>query len=216
MYAVDRRGRGSSGDTEGYALEREVEDLHSVIAAIDEPMFLLGHSYGAIVALEAALRVESLRGLILYEPPLNVGQDRVPTDLADRLDALMASGDREAVLVTFLEEGPRYSPDVIAAQRTRPDWPRRLAYAHTLPREVQAVNRYTFVPKHFTKLHVPCLILLGSDSPPLFQHATKALDMALPRSEVVIFEGQHDNAMVTAPSLFATTVHDFLHHNDDR
>lgn len=210
VYAIDRRGRGGSGDADRYALEREVEDVLAVLGAIGEPAHLLGHSYGGIVALDAAARAEHLRGLLLYEPPFSVGLDEVSPDLGDRLEALLATGDREAVLVTFLREGPRFPPEEIAAQRARLDWPDRLAYAHTLPRETQTVRRYGFDAGLAAGLRWPTLLLLGSESPPFFQQATEALHAALPRSEVTVLQGQHHNAMQTAPELFAEAVHRFL------
>ncbi len=210
VHAVDRRGRGQSDDAEDYAIEREVDDALAVLDAIDGPVYLLGHSFGAIVALEAALRVNTLSGLILYEPPFNVFLDMVSTELGDKLEALMLTGDREAVLTTFLREGPHYPPEVIAAQREQPDWPERLRFAHTLPREVQAVNRYVFTPERFAGLRTPCLLLLGSESPPFFRQAIEALDGVLPGSNMVELPGQHHNAMESAPSLFADTVHRFV------
>src|SRR3712207_346721 len=71
VYAVDRRGRGGSGDAEGYALEREVEDVASVVDAIGEPVNLLGHAYGALASLEAALLTPNVHKLVLYEPPIS-------------------------------------------------------------------------------------------------------------------------------------------------
>jgi len=215
VYALDRRGRGQSGDTDRYAIERDVEDILALIAAIGEPLHLLGHSYGAIIAMEAALRTDRLGGLILYEPPLSVGPGRAPSPLGDKLVALMATGDREAVLVTFLQEGPRYPPEVIAAQQARPDWSYRLTFAHTLPREAQALERYVFEPGRLADLRVPTLLLLGSQSPPFFRQAIEALDTALPDSEVVVLQDQHHNAMEAAPRLFAGQVHRFLRDHPD-
>lgn len=68
VYALDRRGRGQSGDTDEYALEREFEDVAAVVESIDRPVFLLGHSFGGLCALEAALLTSNLEGLVLYEP----------------------------------------------------------------------------------------------------------------------------------------------------
>ena len=67
VYAIDGRGRGKSGDADEYDLEREVEDVVEVVESIDETVTLLGHSYGALTALEAALHTHNLRGLILYD-----------------------------------------------------------------------------------------------------------------------------------------------------
>lgn len=210
VYAVDRRGRGGSGDTDQYSIEREAGDILAVIDAVGEPLNLFGHSYGAIIALEAASRAEHLRSLILYEPPLSVGTDRVPSDLGDRLEAIMDTGAREEVFMAFLREGPRYSPEQIEAQRARPDWPDRLAFAHTLPRETRAVGRYEFAPERFVDLRIPTLLLIGSESPPFFHQAIDALRMVLPRCEQVVLEGQHHNAIEVAPGLCAEAVHSFL------
>lgn len=210
VYAVDRRGRGESGDADRYAIEREVEDVLAVIGAVGEPVHLLGHSYGAIIALEAAMRTDRLRGLILYEPPIAVGADRVPDDLGERLAAILATDDREAVLVTFLQEGPRYPQEVIAARRALPNWSDALALAPTLPRETQTVHRYALDPARVAAVEVPTLLLLGSEIPPFFRPAIEALHATLPQSEMVVLPGQHHNAMETAPELFAATVDRFV------
>ena len=73
VYGLDRRGRGGSGDAGQYAIEREFEDTVAVVNSIEEPIFLLGHSYGALCSLEAASRTAHLRKLILYEPPIPTG-----------------------------------------------------------------------------------------------------------------------------------------------
>ena len=65
VCAIDRRGRGGSGDSEDYALEREFEDVASVVDSLGEPAFLLGHSYGAVCALEASLLTPNVRKLVL-------------------------------------------------------------------------------------------------------------------------------------------------------
>src|SRR5687767_12504745 len=73
VHAMDRRGRGESGDAADYSLVREFEDVAAVVDAIGGPVNLLGHSYGALCSLEAALRTSNLRKLILYEPPIPLG-----------------------------------------------------------------------------------------------------------------------------------------------
>ena len=70
--AIDRRGRGGSGDSDEYAIEREFEDVAAVVDSLGEPAFLIGHSYGAVCALEAALLTRNVRKLVLYEPPIDV------------------------------------------------------------------------------------------------------------------------------------------------
>src|ERR1700738_3359572 len=81
VYALDRRGRGGSGDAEQYAIEREFEDIVALVNSIDEPVFLLGHSYGALCSLEAARRTANVRKLVLYEPPIPTGIEIYPSDI---------------------------------------------------------------------------------------------------------------------------------------
>src|SRR5690242_4327747 len=100
VYVVDRRGRGRSADANGseYALAREAEDLASLVDSIGQPAHVLGHSFGGIVALEAALLTPHIQRMILYEPPIVInGAANFPLDLITRLDALLAAGDREGV-----------------------------------------------------------------------------------------------------------------------
>lgn len=95
VYAVDRRGRGESGDGSNYAIEREFDDVAAVVDPIGNGVDLLGHSFGAVCALEAGLRTSHLRKLILYEPPLAlVGLSIYPEGIVDRLRAQLDSGDR--------------------------------------------------------------------------------------------------------------------------
>jgi pimeloyl-ACP methyl ester carboxylesterase len=70
---MDRRGRGGSGDSTEYAIEREFEDVATVVNALDAPILLFGHSFGAVCALEAAMRTDKLAGLVLYEAPVCEG-----------------------------------------------------------------------------------------------------------------------------------------------
>ncbi len=210
VHAISRRGRGGSGDGAGYSIEQEANDVDALVDAIGEPVHLLGHSYGGIVALEAAKGSLGLRSLILYEPPIPAGPGGVPDDLGIRLEAMLAQGDREGVFVTFLREGPRYSEDVITEQRRRADWRERLDYAHTLPRETQSVRAHEFDRQSVAEVTVPTLLLLGSESPAFFRAAIEALHSALPDSEIELLEGQRHIAMETAPVLFADSVHAFL------
>ena len=101
----DRRGRGESGDGSNYAIEREFDDVAAVVDPIGNGVDLLGHSFGAVCALEAGLRTSHLRTLILYEPPLAlVGLSIYPEGIVDRLRAQLDSGDRRGVLTTFFHE----------------------------------------------------------------------------------------------------------------
>ena len=211
LYAMDRRGRGDSGDSPHYALEREFEDVASVVNAIEEPVNLLGHSFGGLCALEAALLTLHLRKLILYEPPIPVkGAPSHPEGVMDRLDSLLAAGDRQGVLTTFLQEVVRMPSHEFELYRASPAWPARLAAAHTLPRELRAQERYRFNAGRFGSLNTPTLLLLGGDSPFFFKAATEIVAATLSNSRVVVLPGQGHIALDTAPDLFVREVINFL------
>lgn len=207
VFAVDRRGRGDSGDGDAYAIEREFEDVAAVLASIGEPAVVLGHSFGGICALEAALRSGDVRTLVLYEPPVPVpGASLIAEGIIDRLQALLDAGDREEVLFTFVRDVVRMPPHEIARFRASALWPARVAGAHTLPRELRALERYRIDAGRLRHLHTPTLLLLGGDSPPVFAAAIEALDDALPKGRVVVMPGQRHVAMDTAPDLFVQAV----------
>ena len=211
VYAIDRRGRGGSGDSESYSIEKEFDDVASVVNSIAEPVNLLGHSFGGVCSLEAALRTRNLRKLVLYEPPLPLpGVPLYPEGIIDRLQALLDADDREGVVTTFMRDVVRMPPHEFEIFRASPAFPSRVAAAHTLPRELRAHERYQFVPERFDKVNVPTLLLLGGDSPGFFKRAIEALNAALPNSRVVVLPGQQHIAIDTAPELFAREVIAFL------
>jgi pimeloyl-ACP methyl ester carboxylesterase len=121
----DRRGRGDSGDTEPYAVEREVEDLEALVEEAGGSALLYGMSSGGALALEAGARGVAATKPALYEPPFMVGDDgaRAPEDFATRLSELTASGRRGDAVELFLSEGPGVPADVIAQMRSEPIWP---------------------------------------------------------------------------------------------
>ena len=130
VCAVDRRGRGASGDSNSYSIEREYEDLAALIDSFDPPVNLLGHSYGGICALGASLLASNLDRMMLYEPPVHVSRI-YPPGLIDRLEALIAEERREEALVAFCSEVLRMSPQELEAFRALAAWPARVAAAHT-------------------------------------------------------------------------------------
>jgi pimeloyl-ACP methyl ester carboxylesterase len=203
VFAVDRRGRGASGDAPDYRIEREFEDVAAVVAAIGGPVTLLGHSYGGICALEAALGSLAVRRLILYEPPIPAGVEIYAPGLIERLGRLLESGDGEAILTTFMADVVRMPAAEVEYIRSRPDWDDRVASAHTVVREIHAHEAYRFEPERWRGFATPTLLLLGSESPSIFAAATELLCATLPRSTRRLLPGQQHVAMETAPTLFA-------------
>lgn len=202
-YAMDRRGRGASSDgTGGYDIETEFDDIASVINAIGRPVDVLAHSFGALCALEAALRTQHIHRLALYEPPLPVGVDFYPAGFVDHLSKLLDAGDRDGLVAAmFTQTGTRASD--LAALRDLPVWSRRIDAAHTIPREMQAISGI-YQPDFgtFARVAAPVLLLLGSDSPQPLKLATERLSKALPDVREVVLNGQAHFAMDTAPDMF--------------
>jgi pimeloyl-ACP methyl ester carboxylesterase len=211
VCAVDRRGRGGSGDSGDYAIEREFEDVAAVVDSIGEPAFLLGHSFGALCALEAALLTQNVRKLVLYEPPMDVTDEHfIPPGVVDRLEALLGAGDRDGVVATMLREVAGVPPEAVEYMRSLPAWQPRVAAAHTIPRELRAQEAYRFDPERFGDLRVPTLLLIGGESPATYEAAEKAVAEALLDSRIVVMAGQGHVAMDTATELFTTEVLRFL------
>jgi pimeloyl-ACP methyl ester carboxylesterase len=210
VYAVDRRGRGGSGDSTAYAVEREFEDVAAVVEAIGEPVSLLGHSYGAICALEACLLTDRVRRLIVYEPPIPTGAPLYPPGAPERIQALVDAGDPEAGLEVFMREVVRMPASELEVYRRLPAWPVRVALAPTIPRELVLDRTYAFRPERFASFSVPTLLLVGGDSSPPFRQPVDLLAATLPDNRVAVLPGQRHVAMDTAPDLFLTEVLEFL------
>ncbi len=211
VYAMDRRGRGLSGDSDRYAVEREFEDIVAVVESIEEPVYLLGHSFGAYCTLEAALRTDRIRRLILYEPPPPGVGGTIPDEVADMMEEMLKAGDRDGVVSIFLSHVAQIPSKEIEVLRSLPAWPERVAAAHTILREIQHLEAFPpFAANRFSRLNIPVLHLLGGDSHPLYSSFIRELDQALPNSNLVVMPGQQHVAMNTAPEMFTGYVVDFL------
>ncbi|MAT98851.1 MAG: alpha/beta hydrolase [Anaerolineaceae bacterium] len=210
VYAMDRRGRGSSGDAPDYNLLREAEDVAAIIESIAEPVLVLAHSYGAICSLEATLLTNNIDRLILYEPPIPADSPQISPDIPKRMQALIDKGELEAALEVFMREVVRMPEHELSAYRKLPMWQGRIQLAPTIPRELAVDWTYRFDAAKFFSLQVPTLLLLGGDSPPLFQKAVERVDSALPNGRIVVLPGQQHIAMDTNPELFLSEVVSFL------
>ena len=210
VYAINRRGRGESGDADTYAVEREFEDVAAVVESISEPVHLLGHSFGAICALEAALLTDNIARLVLYEPALADEEGEIfPEDLLQRIDDRLAANDMEGALTVILRS-VGYSDEEINRLATEELWRVRLEAAPTITRELRALNDYRFDADRFSDLTVPTGLVTGSESPTLFRTSTATLDECLPNSRIVTLPGQTHEAVTAAPDLFVENVTSFL------
>src|SRR6478735_8528045 len=213
VVMLDRRGRGKSGNGPSYAPEREVEDILAVLEGLQGRSDLLGHSSGAILALEVAQRTPSnLERLIVYEPPVFFSaEDRIAADLPERLEALLAANQADAAVETFLREGPRASEPELRGMRAGGAWaPMVQALAHTVPYDSRVQRAFSADPVALARVHNRTLMLLGAASPPRMRTAAETIAARLPNATVTELAGQQHVAMLSAPALFASAVNDFL------
>ena len=208
LVAPDRRGRGDSADGDGYALEREIEDLGAVLREFGPEPLLFGHSYGGLIAAAAATRADGLSGLVLYEPPMG-GVLGTP-EWVEGIEALVAAGDRERALRDFLHDIGGYSDAEIDAMRGTPVWEARVAIVPTIVRELRAEHAYRLPAEALVGLELPTLMLVGSESPEWARRSTAAHAAAIPGAAVVTLEGQGHGANSAAPELVAAELLRFL------
>ncbi len=209
-YAMDRRGRGQSGDTPPYAIEREFEDVAALVDSIPGKVFLVGHSYGALCSIEAALLTDNIAKIVLNEPPLRTSVEAsYPADLQEKFLALLRAGRNEEALL-LLYRGTGMPPAELDLLRSLPSWQARIQAAPTIPREVLSVRTFAFDPARFKGLTTPVLFLLGESTDPVYKAATETLRAALPNSRLVLLPGQPHDVVVTDPGLFVRDVLRFL------
>lgn len=219
VHVLDRRGRGASGDAADYELAREFEDVAAVVDAVAQAsgatVDLLGHSFGGIAALGAAIQTSNVRRLVLYEgwPALGTDTSAEGSEwqeaLVVRLDALLADGNGEAALETFYRELVGMSDEELAASRTIPGWWKaRVAAAHTVPRELRA--EVAVDGAQLAAVPVPTLMLVGANSPDHIKGDYETVAATLPDARVTILEGQEHLAHLVAPELFGERLLAFL------
>lgn len=212
VHAIDRRGRGESGDAADYAVGREYEDVAAVVEAVATgtrtAVNLLGHSFGGTCAFGAATRTSHLRRLVLYEgwPRPHPEKIALPADVRQRMEDLLSAGDREAVLEVFFREIVRMPEDEFVAYRALPVWQARIAAAHTIAREEPQL----LDAAEAGRVTVPVLMLVGGDSPAAMQGDHETVAAVLPDARVSILEGQQHIAIDRVPKVFAQRVVEFL------
>jgi pimeloyl-ACP methyl ester carboxylesterase len=217
IHAIDRRGRGASGDASTYAIEREYEDVAAVadaIAAEDGvPVDIVGHSYGGRCALGAALLTPNIGRLVVYEgapsPPGSVAGYR-PPGVERRISALIEKDELDAALETFMREIVRMPPSELAAFRADPVWALRAAAVETTLRELEGEASPAASLGALGGVPVPVLQLLGSESADAFHEATRALDERLPNGWVEVIEGARHAAHHTHVEVFVRSIRAFL------
>ena len=206
VTAMDRRGRGMSGDGPEYDGEREYDDVAAVARHIGE-VDVFAHSIGAVFALGAAGRGAPIRRMVLCEPPGPPTQSRAALD---RRVGWIADGQAGRALVELLVEVMGLDPAMLAAMRDTPRAAESLAvFTATYGREgeflqtvdLAALARNVTVPVHF---------LLGEQSPAWAGEVTRLLLAALPGAAVTAVPGHGHDMVDSAPDLVAAALAEFL------
>ena len=197
VITYDRRGRGSSGDTPPYAVQREIEDLAAIIDAPGGQACVYGISSGDGLALEAACAVHAkVAKLALYEPPFVVDNSRppVPADAVQQVTGLLARGRRGAAVKLFLREDAQVPAMGVALMPLMPAWGKLKALAHTLPYDLTIMaggqQGRPLPPGRWAALTAPTLVMAGGKSPAWLQNAAQALAHALPGASHRTLPGQ--------------------------
>ena len=209
VLEYDRRGRGESGDTLPYAVQREVEDIAALVDAVGGSAWLLGESSGATLALEAALAGVAATGLLLYEPPIvaDDGRPRVPADFIERLDAHLAAGRRDLAFAQFSIEGVGMPPEMVGDVTQSPYWSFVEPVAHTLAYDArvcgETMSGSSEPLRRFSSITTPTTIMVGAATFPYMHSGARALAAVLPNSRVVTLDGADHQlrADIVAPLL---------------
>ncbi|WP_214477495.1 alpha/beta hydrolase [Mesorhizobium sp. dw_380] len=195
VFRYDRRGRGGSGDTLPYAVEREIDDIEAVLQAAGGEAYVWGMSSGAMLALMAATRLPGIKKLALYEAPLIVDDSRATTQ-GDwtSIRAAIAEGRCGDAVAAFLRSVGMPGL-LIFVMKLTPIWRKLKAVARTLPYDGAIVAGdqlgKPLDPARWASLGVPTLVTDGGKSPMWMQHGNKALAEALPNAHYQTLAGQN-------------------------
>ena len=106
VLTYDRRGRGQSGDTAPYVVEREIDDLRAVAGEAGAAPFALGISSGGALILQAVASGVGLKQIALYEPPYITGGNgpRSFENDRNRMQSFVSAGDRAGAVRYFMTD----------------------------------------------------------------------------------------------------------------
>ena len=205
----DRRGRGDSGDTLPYAVEREIEDVAALIDAEGGSAAIYGTSSGAALAFEAARALpDRITKLVMWEPPYFVDPAaRPPLDSVETYERLVGEGRRDAAVEYFMTQVVRLPQEFADFAKTQPWWPGQEKIAHTLAYDGRVMGDYLVPAAKAAEVRQPAVVIVGGASFGFFGATAEALAAALPNGSSTVIEGQEHNV---APEAIAPVVRAFL------
>lgn len=210
-YVVDGRGRGLSGGFgDNFTVDTVVADIQAVLAAAGPGAILFGHSYGASMVLQAALRSDDLAGLVLYEPPLPLRAPVAGTNLPPFVAAIDA-GDADAALDgawTTIIGGSVEEREFI---KTTPLWGMLTGFAPTWIPELTVLDALPDTVQPYAALDLSVLLIMGSQSPEHLRYSTNAVSEVVPQPSLVDIEGVNHFAHLTNPAALAGPILSWQH-----
>ena len=208
VYNYDRRGRGDSGDSPHYAVEREVEDVWAVVEAADGSVNLYGTSSGAALAMEAAARGLPIARLAMWEPPYSVrGRPDLPADTASVYRELVEAGRRGDAVEYFMAKVVGLPLEFVAGARQAPFWAQQEALAHTLAYDATIMGDYSIPTERARAVPVPTMVLDGGASFGFMGETADALVELIPQARRRTLPGQEHNV---DPAALAPVLKEFF------
>ncbi|MFG3714895.1 alpha/beta fold hydrolase [Micromonospora sp. NPDC047730] len=190
VVGYDRRGRGDSGDTAPYAVDREIEDIAALVAAVGGTAHLYGVSSGAILAALATAHGLPVGGLALFEPPFQVGPQTGPRpDVSARTAELIAAGDRAGAVEAFMLHAVGLPAEAVAGMRGEPVWPHLESLAHTLPYDTLISAGGVPPVDRLATITVPTVVVDSAGSPQWLRDGARAAAEAIPGARHVSLDG---------------------------
>ncbi|MFF6813922.1 alpha/beta fold hydrolase [Streptomyces sp. NPDC012403] len=208
VVVYDRRGRGGSGDTAPYAVEREVEDLAALIGAVGGEAALYGVSSGGALALRAAASGLPVHHVAVYETPYAMSEEDLGerARYTERLTAALAEGRRGDAVELFLRL-TGLGEEVIRGARQSPMWAGMESIAPSLAYD-DAVMGDGSVPRELlASIRVPVLSIAGDASPAWMREAARAIAESVPRGTYRTLEGQ---THMVEPDVLAPVLAEFF------
>lgn len=195
VFAYDRRARGDSGDTKPYAVEREIEDLETMIKEAGGSAFVFSISSGAILALRAASRGLSIRKLAVYEPPFMVGnlKHRPPPDHTEQLTKLIAAARLSEAIKYYLTKVIGMPAIIPAIMQLLPVWSKMKANARSLPYDSSVCGDFTLPTEQLASITIPTLVMAGDKSQEMLRNSMQAVADIIPGSRRRVLTGQTHN-----------------------
>lgn len=197
VYNYARRGRGGSGDTPPYALEREIEDLEALIETAGGSAHLYGVSSGGGLVLEAAAAGVAAGRLGVYEVPYCVREEtlRRAREFVAELEPALDEGRRGDALAAFMRFAGSSEAE-IEAGRAHPMWAASEALVHTMRYDAACMAGYRLPADRLAKITQPTLVATGEGGDPhvpeadFFTVAAAAIVASVRHAERTVLPGQ--------------------------